>query len=232
MSEPRRGRRPGQSNYPPQKKEAALVLYREKGAAEAHRLTGIPMSTLTRWAGAEGVRAPLTPQSAHLPNVARVAVELEAAAATVVEVIEETDDYDPEEFSRRCVRIGRAAGEGLEVAVRFGSSMDAQRLNNVFGTMIDKLQLLNGRATSRREEMSSPEDATAQLAQMFAAIRAREGWQLLDAHSTERVPGDHVVLGVQRAAELVAGSQDATPPRVWPEAEVGGNGEGACQGTT
>lgn len=216
--EKRAGRRPGQPNYTPEQKEAAVLLYREKGQAEAHRLTGIPVSSLARWAKEAGVRAPVTPQSANLPSVRAAVADIEEkveAAQREVEAFEGTEVVTDEEMEQGWSRVWRLSNLAEEAALTVGDTMGAQRLNNVMGTATDKLRLIRGQATSRREELTSPDEATGRLLSMFDAIRARQAGTLLDAHSRagDRVPGDHVPeLPNLRALDVSSSPADAPVP--------------------
>lgn len=64
----------------PEQRAAAIAVYREHGLAEAHRVSGIPKSTLRDWAKAEG----LDPRELASASLDQVAAANEAREARIV----------------------------------------------------------------------------------------------------------------------------------------------------
>lgn len=182
--------------YSPELRAEAMRLYAERGPAETSRRLDIPVTTLTNWAKDAGVLAPVNERSKNLPAVQAAAAELERRTNELAAALADAEltDYEPEEFRRMFVIIAREAFARTRSSIAVGDDMAAKRYGDLLSQATDKLQLLSGRATSRREELTSPDDAASRLAAMFEAIRARQVPGLLDASSREvrRVVGDHV----------------------------------------
>lgn len=148
------------ATYPPEERATAVSLYQQVGPAEASRQTGIPQRTILEWAKAEGVIAQANQErtaEARAVNAERVAVawgdyrEQEAAAAGATA-----------NFTRQALRRSVEAGE----------SRAARELAVVYGILIDKAELLSGKATSRIEVWAESQMAV-ELEEMVNEVRAQ-----------------------------------------------------------
>jgi len=141
------------ATYTDQQKTDALVTYREHGACEAGRQTGIPQKTISGWAKQSGIQsdAPQKTRAATEMAALRMARLREEAkgklAERVVDLLDRMDEEHVEFVGKdgRRERVDRASAE----AVRHYSIS--------VGVLIDKLRLEMGEATDRTEHVSQSE---------------------------------------------------------------------------
>lgn len=139
--------------YGDDEREQALALYKAVGPAEAGRRLGIPAGTIRTWAS----RAHLTEDAG-----AQTAAAVEAARRSWAQRRGELTD-----------EVGLAASEVLGRLRRSRSALEAQRFANTLGTLIEKVELLEGRATERVEVSESDmRDEVRHLRDEVAARRA------------------------------------------------------------
>jgi hypothetical protein len=120
------------SQYAPDVKAEALAVYLDHGAAEAARQTGIPNGTIRSWAHRDGVATVAAQNTRAATEAARVQWEQRR--------LELADE------------IGEAAEEALnlvDAALQEGDAHAAKAAAVTVGVLIDKAELLSGRATKR-----------------------------------------------------------------------------------
>ncbi|MBA3371113.1 MAG: hypothetical protein H0T96_06640 [Thermoleophilaceae bacterium] len=116
--------------YTAEQRAAALELYSEVGPAEAGRRLGIPSGTVRSWARRNGCAAVATENRRAAVEAARLTWEQRRSGLTV--------------------RLGEVAAELLE-RVEKAEPGEAKALATALAILVDKAELLSGRATERTE---------------------------------------------------------------------------------
>ena len=116
--------------YTAEQRDAALELYREVGPAEAGRRLSIPSGTVRSWARRNGCAAVATENRRAAVEAARLTWEQRRSGLTV--------------------RLGEVAAELLE-RVKKAEPGEAKALATALAILVDKAELLSGRATERTE---------------------------------------------------------------------------------
>lgn len=133
------------NTYTEQQRSDALAMYVEHGTAHTHKTLGIPRRTLLDWAKQAGVTAQADAQQTS-----------QARAVNAERVQAAWGDY----------RENEALGAGSAAARMRQGILEASANNNhqllrarsiAYGIMIDKAELLSGRATSRVETWAESE---------------------------------------------------------------------------
>lgn len=170
----------GRTSYTPEQRAEAVALYREHGAAEAARLTGITAGSIRSWASrlgvaterreelAAGVAAAsltmeqrrLTLASGLMDDIEKLRAQLFAPTATNQVVVEGTGKGES------CARV-------MEVTQAEPSFRDKQAAITSIAIAVDKVQLLTGAATARTEHTAGKEAAHA-VADELGARRDRK----------------------------------------------------------
>ena len=158
------------ASYTADQRSEALALYVEHGPSEASRRTGIPKTTITSWAGRNGVRtdAPSKTQAAT-EQAARIAagkrerlkVELLNKAVDLLARM----DQPHQEF---------VGVKGNEVVYDRAPAAAVKAYATSVGILIDKLRLEEGAATSREEHVNVSE-VDRELERLATELRSRAG---------------------------------------------------------
>ena len=162
--------------YTTEQKEEAVNTWQELGTAEASRQTGIPGRTLRRWANDKGL---VSQANAQKTGEARAAGALKAATAW-------GDFREAEALSAGAAaarlrnrllegRIipGREDKNGNPVFVPI-EAKEVKDLAVAYGILVDKAELLSGKATSRIEVWAESEldrDLKQAMAEMEEMVR-------------------------------------------------------------
>jgi len=147
-------------SYTDDERETALDLYVDHGPAEASRITGIPIQTISTWAVNSGRSELRSEQLSGAVKASKLAWEARRAdLSTEIGAVAEL-------ALRRC-------REGLE-----SGEISAKDAAVVTAVMVDKAQLLTGGATARSEHATSPSRA----AELLSGIEGRR-----HLHSVEDV---------------------------------------------
>lgn len=133
--------------YTPEEKERALKLFADQGAAAAARETDIPRTTISRWASTSGVMS----DRAEKTRVATEAAAVHAAA--------KREALKSASRERALDLIERMAHAHIEFVGKDGRREEIDKATAgackdyaiAAGVLIDKAELLDGRATSRNE---------------------------------------------------------------------------------
>lgn len=129
--------------YTAEQREEALALYREHGAAEAARRTGVTAGTIRAWASRGDVATERAEhQRAHI-EAARLRWE--------------------ERRTTMAHEIGETASRALDhvtTSIDSGKARDAKDYATTMAILVDKAQLLSGGATSR---FGNPEERRGAL---------------------------------------------------------------------
>lgn len=133
--------------YTEEQKREALKLYREHGAAEAAKRTGIPRGTIAAWANKVG---------ATTERLEKTRKATEAAADRAAKLRE---DLKLDCRDRAVDLIQRMTELHIEFVGKDGRREEIDRASAAAckdyavaaGVLIDKAELLDGRATSRQE---------------------------------------------------------------------------------
>ena len=169
------------TTYTPEQRNEALRLYAEVGKAEAHRITGIPAGTIASWAARHQVTAP--DADAHARAIAATKASVAERKAELAEQM--LDDartvlaqlHQP--VVERVVKVisdGKDLGshaEIVDVHLERPSPADQERIARTVATLVDKVQLLTGEATSRVEQSitAAPERTPEQEAEMARVLQ-------------------------------------------------------------
>jgi len=133
------------STYTDEQREEALQMYIEHGTAHTSDTLGIPKRTLLDWAKAAGVTA-----QANAEQTA------DARAVQAERVQAAWGDFREQE----ALGAGSAAARLRNGVIAASANNDAQLIRAraiAYGIMIDKAELLSGRATSRIETWAESE---------------------------------------------------------------------------
>lgn len=134
-------------SYSDKQKAAALEMYEEKGPSAVERELKIPKSTVRSWAKAAGVRT-VRQEKTHAATEAATAdrtLKREQLKAKLLDRILDLVDRmsEPaEDF------VGK---DGDRVRYERAPAKDCQHLGITTGILIEKLELLEGRATGRQD---------------------------------------------------------------------------------
>ena len=157
-------------------KRAALAIYQQHGLAMAHHQTGIPRSTLQRWAVAEGMDlAQLSGRTAEKTRAAvetRKATMAERRAALAARMLAEAEIEMERLRSQVTERRVSASGKLVEWTEAEPSPQDRRAIATVAAILIDKSNLLSGEATQRTESMTT-EEARRRLREEFPGVTLR-----------------------------------------------------------
>lgn len=141
----------------PEQRAAAIAVYREHGLAEAARRTGIPKTTLRRWAREEGL------DTAELAGAAalRTDAATEARKSYVAELREELRAMLLEKAVDCLERMDEPhidfrGRESTEVKFDRAPSGACQQYATSAAILIDKFRLESGEATSKTEIERGP----------------------------------------------------------------------------
>ncbi|MCP4897339.1 MAG: hypothetical protein GY906_10245 [bacterium] len=128
-----------------QQKMAALAMYAKHGTAATVEATGIPRRTILRWASDAGIVAQASSEKTS-----------EARAVSSQQATEAWGDYREKE----ALLAGAAASKmrrGIAEASDASNHLLLRARSIAYGIMIDKAELLSGRATSRIEHWAESE---------------------------------------------------------------------------
>lgn len=146
--------------YTDEQRQQAVDLYTEHGTAEASRRTGIPRRTIRRWANQAGaVAAANTKETEAATRAARI----QAAWG----------DYREQEALQAggtAARARRRVAEALDA----GDHQVIRAAAIAYGILIDKAELLSGRATERIESWSESE-LDRELRDLVRRLETRSG---------------------------------------------------------
>lgn len=140
-------RKNAQGNYSQKARETALAIYRDQGPAAAAKETGINGGTIRKWASEAGVTDDREKRTqAAIEAAARDAaekreklkVECRTRALDLLERFNRSHEYF----------VGK---DGDRVALDAPQAGDIKDYAIAIGVLIDKAELLDGRATSREE---------------------------------------------------------------------------------
>ncbi len=140
-------RKNAQGNYSKKARDTALRIYVEEGPAEAAKETGISRTTITTWANREGVTADRTKNTQKATEASaadaaakreKLKVECRTRALDLLERFNRSHEYF----------VGK---DGDRVALDAPQAGDIKDYAIAIGVLIDKAELLDGRATSREE---------------------------------------------------------------------------------
>lgn len=140
-----------QPPYSPKQREEALKLYAEVGPSEAERQTGINKKTIASWAQRAGLKTSVAHNMAEAVEASKLRRE-QKKELLIDEMLDE---------ARNAVRDMSATVTVGEITMKTPPK-DRQALASAAGTLIDKIQLLSGEATSRNET-TTPDQFTAYL---------------------------------------------------------------------
>jgi len=140
-------RKNAQGNYSKNARETALVIYKEQGPAEAAKQTGINGGTIRKWAVEAGVTEDRTKNT-------RKATEAAAADAA-----RKREQIKLDCRNRAVDLINRMAEQHTMFVGKDGKRVEVDRADAsacreyaiAVGILVDKAELLDGRATSREE---------------------------------------------------------------------------------
>jgi len=141
--------------YTPEQRARALGLYREGlPASEVARRTSIPRGTITRWASEGGVESARAEKTARATEAAKLSWE------------------------RRRVQLADEEGAvaaGLLDRMRDATPLETFNLARAHGILIDKAELLAGRATARLDVPPhvTPAEARLELEQLSRTLAER-----------------------------------------------------------
>jgi hypothetical protein len=135
------------TEYDDKQKAEALSLYAEHGPAEAGRRTGIPRTTISRWAGETGVR---TDREAKTREATKAAAE---KAAKLRETLKSNCRDRAVDLIHRMeeMHVEFVGKDGRREEVAKATAAACKDYAVAVGVLIDKAELLDGRATSRQE---------------------------------------------------------------------------------
>lgn len=137
--------------YTDEQREEALKVYAEVGPSEAERQTGINKKTITSWAKRVGLKTSVAHNMAEAVEASRLKRE-QKKELLIDEMLDE---------ARNAVRDMSATVTVGDITMKTPPK-DRQALASAAGTLIDKIQLLSGEATSRNET-TTPDQFTAYL---------------------------------------------------------------------
>jgi hypothetical protein len=150
-------------SYTPEQKRHALELVAAHGLAEAHRRSGIPKQTLSRWSSEEGVDVgTYRAQTLAASEARRLSWEERRTTITL-------DMGDAAADALRLVK--RGLKDGISAAEASMSTADLKNYATIAAIMVDKAQLLTGGATTRAEHSLDPRDKVAKVRDELAARR-------------------------------------------------------------
>jgi transposase-like protein len=171
------------TTYTPEQRQQALRLLAEVGQSEAARITGIPSGTIASWGTRHGVEQPPSVRAATAAAAARVRLSVVERKAELAEQM--LDDartvlaqlHQP--VVERVVKVvsdGKDAGshaEIVDVHLERPTPADQERIARTVATLVDKVQLLTGEATSRVEQTigAAPERTPEQEAEMARVLQ-------------------------------------------------------------
>lgn len=140
-------RKNAQGNYSQKARETALKLYAEGGAAFAAKGTGINGGTIAKWASQAGVT---------IDQQKRTQAATEAAVAAAAEKRETIKLECRAQALEILRRMGIAheyfvGKDGNRAKLDLPQAGDMKDYAIAFGVLVDKAELLDGRATSRDE---------------------------------------------------------------------------------
>lgn len=169
------------ATWTPEQRREALRLYAEVGKAEAARITGISPGTIASWAARHKVIAPNAAE--HAQAVAAIRTSITERKAELADQM--LDDarrvlaqlHEPTvERVVKVVSDGRDMGSHTEIVdVHYDrpSAGDQERIARTVATLVDKVQLLTGEATSRVEQAitAPPERSPEQEAELARVLK-------------------------------------------------------------
>lgn len=157
-------------------KAEALRIFREGGAAEASKQTGIPIATISSWARRAGVRVTESDRPAQLE--ARRLTIAERKGALVVGMLDDIERLRTQLFAPTVEKKAMVVDKELviaEVKLPQPTYADQNRIVASLTTLLDKVLLLSGDATARIEQTgqqaadrAKAEATVLQLAQRVA----------------------------------------------------------------
>lgn len=156
--------------YTEEQKREALKLYAEHGPAEAGRQTGIPRATISQWAKRSGV------------TVTRAKNVREATKAAADKAAELREKLKLDCRNRAVDLVGRMAEvetlfvgkDGERVQVDRATAIACKDLAVAAGVLIDKAELLDGRATSR-QETRNVDQMDSEIEKLLGQMAAHDG---------------------------------------------------------
>ena len=133
--------------YTEEQKREALKLYAEHGPAEAGRQTGIPRATISQWAKRAGVTVT---RAKNVQEATKAAAE---KAAQLREKLKRDCRSRAVDLVERMAEVETlfVGKDGDRVTVDRATATACRELAVACGVLIDKAELLDGRATSRQE---------------------------------------------------------------------------------
>lgn len=134
--------------YTPQQRTEAVNAYTTHGTAEASRRTGIPPRTIRTWAKQAGATAATA--AANQKN------SPPAKAEEATRVIHAWGDYREREAMAAGAEAAHAR-QTLRHHLDQGDTKAAKDCGVIYGIMVDKAELLSGRATQRVEAWATSE---------------------------------------------------------------------------
>lgn len=168
-------------SYTAEQRAEAVDLYREHGAAEAARLTGITAGSIRSWASRLGVATERREELEAGVAVASVTMEHRrlALASGLMDDIEKLRSqlFAPTATNQAMV-VSDGARDGshvevVEVKQAEPTFRDKQAAITSIAIAVDKVQLLTGAATSRTEHTAGREAAVGALDELEKRRRAK-----------------------------------------------------------
>lgn len=155
----------------PALRERALAIYKEKGAAEASRETGVDRRKISMWAFRSGVasNAPTHMREAQ----AAAKASMEQRRAELADTLLERAIVEAQRLGEK-VTERRVSGNGTLVTWEEPEPLPADRRNiaQTLSTLVEKSNLLSGQATERTQILD-PAQAREKLAAVFGKRHLR-----------------------------------------------------------
>jgi hypothetical protein len=139
-------------SYTEEQRADAVGIFRDHGSREASRRTGIPETTVRRWAARAGVTSQATERTQAAVEASRAKAELrrEQVKASLLDRIERVLDRMVERTTER----RRISGVEVEVDLGEPTPTGMRELAVTLGILIDKLRLERGEVTGRTSSTS------------------------------------------------------------------------------
>jgi hypothetical protein len=151
-------------------RESALAVYRDRGLATAARETGVPKSTLRRWAQAAGMDTARL--SAHTRSQTMAAVEqhrltmAERRIAMAEALMTEAEVELTRLRQAKAERKLSASGKEVTWELAEPEPGDRRNIATTVAILLDKSNLLSGEVTSRTESLTA-EQARERVAEIL-----------------------------------------------------------------
>lgn len=152
----------------------AVELHRIHGPAEAARRTGIAKQTIASWARRRGVQTDAPMRTREATEVAAASAEKRRAELADLSLMTATrlvqDMYSPAKLYFPMPKSEYV----IEHSVPHPTPIEQEKLARAAGVLIDRVELLSGRATGRVEGIiRTPEQATGRIVHLSEVLRRR-----------------------------------------------------------